>query len=499
MENQITINTRGKKIFLETRFFINNEFVSGKGNQTIPIIDPSTEEIICEISEATEQDVDLAVQCALKAFPEWERFAIDKKARLFFRLADKLEENIEEFSIIESLNNGKPFNDAREDMKEVIRVIRYYGGWSDKLTGSTYANDGSMTIQSRKVPYGVVGLISPWNYPLLMAAWKLFPAIAAGNCAVLKCSEITPLTMLKFCHYFVEVGFPKGVVNVVPGHGHIAGERLIRHMDVSKISFTGSTAVGRKILKASSETNLKKVHLELGGKSPLVVFADANLDEAVKWAIDAAFRNSSQNCCAGSRLFVQDSIYDAFLKMLVSETKKIIVGSYKEDDNFIGPLVNKIQFDRVMNYIKIGTEQEKLNLCTGGKRLFDKGYFVEPTIYSNVPDSSKLAREEIFGPVLSVMTPFKTIHEALNRANSTEYGLGAGVFTSNMDTAEHFVRNIISGTVWVNVYNPTNYNIPFGGFKQSGFGRDNAYEGISEFTTTKAVYYMHDLDKFIKF
>jgi acyl-CoA reductase-like NAD-dependent aldehyde dehydrogenase len=302
--------------------------------------------------------------------------------------------------------------------------------------------------------------------------------------------------MLKLCHLIKEVGFPAGVVNVVPGYGHIAGERLTRHNDITKISFTGSSIVGRKILQASAETNLKKVHLELGGKSPVVIFGDANLEEAVKWVIDAAFRNSSQNCCCGSRLLVQSTIYEDFVKRVIEETQKIVVGSFREDNNFIGPLVNKTQFEKVLNYIKLGREEEKLALSHGGNRMFEKGYFVEPTIFTRVPDSSKLATEEIFGPVLSIMTPFNTVDEAIERANSTVYGLGAGVFTSNMSVAELFVRRVVSGTVWVNHYNLTNYNIPFGGFKQSGFGRDNAYEAVSEFTTTKAVYYKHDFQHF---
>jgi len=308
----------------------------------------------------------------------------------------------------------------------------------------------------------------------------------------LKCSEETPLTILKLCHYFKEVGFPKGVINVLPGYGHIIGERLSHHDKISKISFTGSSMVGSKVLLASANSNLKKVHLELGGKSPVVIFDDSNFEESIKWTIDAAFRNTCQNCSAGTRILVQAGIYDKFVKRLVEEKKKLKVSSFLSDDNFIGPLINKKQFDRVLNYIKIGKE-EKLNLATGGKRLFDKGYFVEPTIFSHVPDSSKLAIDEIFGPVLVVLTPFKNIKESLERANNTKYGLGAAVFTSNMSTAEYFVRNIDSGTIWVNCYNLSPFNIPFGGMKESGFGRDNGYEAILEFTTTKAIYYNNDI------
>jgi aldehyde dehydrogenase (NAD+) len=489
----VGMKIRNTHVSLETRMFINNEFTNGIDNQTLSIINPATEEKICDINIATEKDIDLAVNSALHSTKSWEEMPVDERANLFFSLANKLEQNIREYSLIESLDNGKSILDSEEDVKETIRLIRYYGGWTDKILGSTYANSGDVTIHSRKVPYGIVGLISPWNYPLLMAAWKLFPALAAGNSCVLKCSEETPLTILKLCHLIKEVGFPKGVVNVLPGFGHIVGERLCRHEKVHKVSFTGSSIVGGKVVKASGESNLKKVHLELGGKSPIVICEDANIDEAVKWSIDAAFRNSSQNCSAGTRLFVQEKIYQDFLIKLTEETKKIKVGSFMGDDNFMGPLINRKQFEKVLNYIRIGRDQEMLNLLTGGKRMYDRGFFVEPTIFSHVPDNSTLAIEEIFGPVLVVMTPFKNINEALLRSNDTKYGLGAGVFTNDMSKAEFFVRGFEAGSVWVNFYNFTPFNVPFGGMKLSGFGRDCAYEGLSEFLTTKSVYYKNNL------
>ena len=496
--NLINIFVRNTNISLETRIFINNEFIEGAEKKQIAVINPATEEKICDIWAASIVDVDRAVDSSLKAYHKWNEIKIDDRAKLFYLLASKLEENLKEFSIIESLDNGKSFVDSVEDIRETIRLIRYYGGWTDKIVGNTYADSGDISMHTRRVPYGVVGLISPWNYPLLMSAWKLFPALAAGNTCVLKCSEETPLTMLKLCHLIKEVGFPEGVVNVVPGYGHIAGDRLANHEKVNKVSFTGSSIIGGKILQASSNSNLKKVHLELGGKSPVVVCSDADINQAVMWTIDAAFRNASQNCSAGTRILVQDKIYDMFVEKLVLETKKIKVGSFLEDDNFMGPLINKKQFEKVLNYIKIGYETEKLNLVMGGKRLFEKGYFIEPTIFSNVPDNSLLARDEIFGPVLVVLKPFKDIHEAVLRSNDTNYGLGAGVFTSDMNKAEYFVRNIEAGSVWVNFYNCTPFNVPFGGMKQSGFGRDNAYEAILEYTTAKAVYYKYDFSKIKK-
>jgi len=479
-----------------TQLFIDNKYVDSVAKTTIPVLNPCTEAVICNVQEGRQEDIDLAVEAAKRAFPIWSSVSIDRRAKLFFNLADKLEEHVHEFSFLESLDNGKVYNDAVEDIEEVVRVIRYYGGWSDKLTGRTYTSFDDYTISSRRVPYGTVGLISPWNYPLMMCAWKLFPALAAGNTVVLKPSEETPLTILKLCSYIREVGFPSGVVNVVPGYGHLAGDRLTSHKDVSKISFTGSTGVGRLVLKNSSTSNLKNVTLELGGKSPVVVCDDADLDLASFWVMEGAFRNTSQNCCGGTRIYVQEGIYDAFVKKLLDRVKGIKQGDPFEEGNYYGPVINERQFKNVLKYIEHGLETEKLNKVCGGKRLFEKGYYIEPTIFTQVPDSSKLAREEIFGPVLVLMTPFKTIQEAVKRANDSDYGLAAGVFSKDTAACEYFVRGVNAGTVWVNNYNITPFYVPFGGMKQSGFGRDNAEEAIHEYTTIKSVYYKEDLNKF---
>ena len=333
-----------------------------------------------------------------------------------------------------------------------------------------------------------------------MAAWKIFPAIAAGNAVVLKPSEETPLTALRLGQSIIEVGLPSGLINIVPGYGSDAGNTISTHPEINKVSFTGSTFVGRQILKSSSESNLKKVHLELGGKSPIVVFADSDIDNAVFWTVDGAFRNSAQNCCCSSRIYVEESVYDLFIKKLVEETKKVKVAtsysSTKDTSLVIGPLINSRQYNRCLEYIKIGKEEEKLAIVVGGGRPNEltKGYFVEPTIFINVPDDSKLAREEIFAPVLCVMKSFKTAKEALTRANDTIYGLAAGVFTKNMNVAEYFSRNLQAGTVWINFYNMTAYNVPFGGMKQSGFGRDNGETAVEEYSTTKAIYKKFDLN-----
>jgi aldehyde dehydrogenase (NAD+) len=492
MENGVN-NCLSIKYNIYTNLFIDGEFVQGTKNQTIPVLNPATEEKICEISEATEEDVEKAIVSAEKGFQAWSKVSLDERNRIFNKLADAIEASLDEFSILESMDNGKPFLDAIEDIKEVIRVIRYYGGLADKITGDTYTTHDSYTIQSRRVPYGVVGCISPWNYPLLMAAWKIFPAIAAGNSVVLKPSEETPLTVLRLAKTLQEIEFPRGVLNIVPGYGSVAGAYLTKHPRVDKISFTGSTAVGRQVMKSSSESNLKNVHLELGGKSPVVILADCDLDSAVTWAIDGAFRNTSQNCCCGSRILVERRVYDEFVKKLVEKTKEIKYGAYHEEGIFMGPVVNKKQHTNILKFIDHGKDVEKLELAVGGNKVEKKGYWIEPTIFTNVPDDSKLAREEIFGPVLCVLKPFDTLKEALERANDTTYGLASGVFTKDANKAEFFVRNIRSGTVWVNNYNMTSYNIPFGGMKQSGFGRDNGRDGLLEYTTMKAVYYYFDL------
>jgi len=400
--------------------------------------------------------------------------------------------------LIESIDNGKSYGDATEDIKEVIRAIRYYAGFSDKVFGQTLQTHNNNTIHTRRVPYGIVGGIAPWNFPLLMVTWKLFPAIAAGNAVVIKPSEETPLTALKLATLFDKLGFPEGVVNILPGYGHTAGARIANHPKINKVAFTGSTAVGRTILKASAESNIKGVHLELGGKSPIVVFADADIENAYGHVIGAAFANASQNCCCGSRVFVEESIYESFTKELAKRVGELKVGRADEDGTFLGPLINKKQYERVLEYMRIGKEDEKLNLLVGGKKLdkYSKGFFVEPTIFSHVPDTSKLAREEIFGPVLCVMTPFKTVEEAVQRANDTPYGLASGVFSSDTTKIEYFVRKIQAGTVWVNYTNVTDYNVSFGGMKESGFGRDNGQDGLLEFTTTKAVYQQFNLDKY---
>lgn len=501
------LKTQKSKIFpKKISHFINNEFISSYNpiNQTsqipyeqINILNPTTEEILGCFAEATESELDFAVKSAEGAFSEWNSTPLDIRVKLFMQLADKLEQKILEFSILESLDNGKVLRDSCEDIKEVIRLLRYYGGFIDKQFGTTISAIDDFTIQTRRVPYGVVGCISPWNYPLLMATWKIIPALCAGNSVILKPSEETPLTILKFCELFEEVGFPKGFLNVLLGRGFKTGSALTRHKGISRVCFTGSTASGRQVMLGSVESNLKSVQLELGGKSPIVVFADADLDNAATWLVNGAFFNSSQNCICSSRILVQESIYEKFIDLVAEKTAKLRVGWYDNPLADLGPLINKRQYETYFRYLAIA-QKEGLQLKYGGKDLkeeFKKGFFVDPAIFMNVPDDSALAKEEIFAPILCILKPFNDTKEAVRRANDTVYGLAAGVFSSDMNKVEYFVRNIQSGNVHVNCYNLSPYNVPFGGMKQSGFGRDCGADGINEFTQSKSVYYFTDFKK----
>jgi aldehyde dehydrogenase (NAD+) len=497
--NISTIKNKNQEYRVNTGLFINGDFLEGYEEKKINIYDPSTENLICSVSEGSDKDLDYAVKCAKNAFEIWTNVSLDERSKLFMKLAGKLDENIEEFSWLEGLDNGKSLSDAREDMKEVVRLIRYFSGLSENIYGKTYLNTSDMSIHTRRIPYGVVGCITPWNYPLLMTAWKIFPPLAAGNAVVLKQSEVTPITGLKLAMLFQEVGFPRGFLNVLTGYGQTLGAYLSSHNCVDKIAFTGSTNTGRSVMKSAADSNLKSVSLELGGKSPMVVFKDANLKSAIEWILDGAFRNSSQNCAAGSRLYIEDDIYDELIELLVHRTKQIKIGRFDEDDVWMGPLVNDKQYKNCLNYLQIA-EEEGLQCALKGGRMtnYSKGFFISPSIFKNVPENSRLAKEEIFGPILTVLKPFKNINEVIEKCNDTFYGLAAACFTTDMNKSEYFVRNIKSGTVWVNNYNLCPYNIPFGGMKQSGFGRDCGDEALMEYTQLKSVYQKYDFSKLEK-
>ena len=402
------------------------------------------------------------------------------------RLADLMEQNAEELARLETLDNGMPLAVARNvAVPLTIAHFRYFAGWADKNHGKTIPMNGNYFCYTRHEPVGVVGQITPWNFPLLMYGMKLGPALAMGNTVVLKPAEQTPLTGLRIGELIIEAGFPPGVVNILPGYGPTAGAAIANHMDIDKVAFTGSTEVGHSILEAAGRTNLKRVSLELGGKSPNIVFADAAIEDAVEGCHFGLFFNQGQVCCAGSRLFVQEKIYDEFVEKSVARAKRRTVGNPFDAATEQGPQIDDIQFEKVMSYIDSG-KGEGAELLTGGKRACDPGYFIEPTVFANVKDDMKIAREEIFGPVMSIMK-FHDVDEVVARANNTTYGLAAAVWTRNIENAMSIANNVRAGTVWVNCFNVFDAAAPFGGFKQSGIGREMGEYALQQYTEVKTV------------
>jgi aldehyde dehydrogenase (NAD+) len=403
-----------------------------------------------------------------------------------YRLADLIEKHADELARIESIDNGKPVSTAkRVDVAKTVACYRYFAGWADKVQGKTIPIDGDYFCYTRPEPIGVVGQIIPWNYPMLMQAWKLAPALATGNTIVMKPAEQTPLSALRIGELILEAGFPEGVVNLVPGFGPTAGAAIARHMDVDKVAFTGSTEVGHLIMEAAAKSNLKRIGLELGGKSPNIIFADTDLDEAVEGAHMGLFVNQGQSCCAGSRVFVEDSVYEEFVERSAARARKRIVGDPLDPKTEQGPQVDQAQFDRVMAYIDCG-RNEGARLVCGGERVGDRGYFIQPTVFADVQDSMRIAREEIFGPVMSII-PFQTPEEAVGRANRTQYGLAAAVWTRDIKKAHAIANGVRAGTVWVNCYHVLDTRAPFGGFKQSGMGRELGEYGLEQYTEPKTV------------
>ncbi|KAI5804115.1 putative aldehyde dehydrogenase [Peziza echinospora] len=467
--------------------FINNEFVHGVEGKTIDVINPTTEEKITQVAEGTEKDIDIAVKAARAAFEgPWSKLSPHERSRLLNKLADKIEENTLLLASVESLDNGKAISLAKGDVGAVVGVLRYYAGWADKVHGKVVDTGPDRFNFIRQEPVGVCGQIIPWNFPLLMFSWKIAPALATGNTIVMKTSEETPLSALILCKYIKEVGFPEGVVNVVQGYGRTAGAALASHMDVNKVAFTGSTAVGREIMKAAAMSNLKKVTLELGGKSPNIVFNDADIDQAIKWANFGIFYNNGQCCCAGSRIYVQEGIYDEFLKRFKEHMKKNVVGDPFNEDTFQGPQVSQRQFNTIMGYIESGTSQGAV-VEIGGKRHGTKGYFIEPTIFSNVQSDMKIMQEEIFGPVASI-AKFKDLDEIVKIGNNTVYGLAAAIHTRDLKLALEASSRLHAGTVWVNTYNSLHHALPFGGYKSSGIGRELGKAALANYTQTKTVH-----------
>ncbi|KAK0706675.1 aldehyde dehydrogenase domain-containing protein [Lasiosphaeria miniovina] len=469
-----------------TGLFINNEFVEGVDKKTFEVVNPTTEEVICSVSEATEKDVDIAVAAARKAFDgSWHHTTPQQRGVLLTKLADLCEKNLDLLAAVESLDNGKSITMARGDVGAVAGCIRYYGGWADKIEGKTIDISPDMFHYTRQEPLGVCGQIIPWNFPLLMLAWKIGPALATGNTIVLKTAEQTPLSGLVFAQLVKEAGFPPGVLNIISGFGKVAGAAISSHMNIDKVAFTGSTIVGRAIMKAAASSNLKKVTLELGGKSPNIIFNDADIDAAVSWVNFGIYYNHGQCCCAGSRVYVQDGVYDKFVAAFKKRAEENKVGDPFHHETFQGPQVSQLQYDRIMGYIQSGKD-EGATVETGGGRHGDKGYFIQPTIFTNVTHEMKIMQEEIFGPVCAI-AKFHSEEEVIQLGNDSAYGLAAALHTKDLNTAIRVSNSLRAGTVWVNCYNMLHHQLPFGGYKESGIGRELGEAALLNYTQNKSV------------
>lgn len=478
---------------MHNELFIDGAFRASSSRARLPVINPFDESTITEIAEGRAEDIDQAVEAAEKAFPKWRSTPASDRGRLLLRLADALEANAEEFAQLESLNTGHPIRDSRTlDVPRTAACFRYFGGIADKLQGDVIPVDTGFLNYVVREPLGVVGAIVPWNFPLMFCSWKLGPALAAGNTAVLKPSEITPLTSLRLAALMKEVGFPDGVINVVPGFGNTAGERLALHPRVAKIAFTGSTAVGKRIV-ASSASNVKRVQLELGGKGANIVFEDANVTAAINGSAWAIFHNQGQACIAGSRLILHSAIADEFIERFIGLARSIRLGNPLLPDTEMGPLTSAMHRDRVLNYVKVAKD-EGAEILTGGQRpqgaAFERGFFVEPTVVRVRSHTDRVCQEEVFGPFVTVST-FDSDDEALEIANSTDYALGGGLWTQNLARAHRIAGELRSGMVWVNSYKRVHPGSPFGGFGLSGYGREMGFEALHDYTEPKSVWVNH--------
>ncbi|SCB69431.1 aldehyde dehydrogenase DhaS [Bacillus mycoides] len=489
--SQLAVNLHEKvEKFLQgtKKLYVNGSFVESASGKTFKTPNPATGETLAIVAEAGREDIHKAVVAARMAFDEgpWSRMSTAERSRLMYKLADLMEEHKEELAQLETLDNGKPIRETlAADVPLAIEHMRYYAGWATKIVGQTIPVSGEYFNYTRHEAVGVVGQIIPWNFPLLMAMWKMGAALATGCTIVLKPAEQTPLSALYLAELIEEAGFPKGVVNIVPGFGETAGQALVNHPLVDKIAFTGSTPVGKQIMRQASES-LKRVTLELGGKSPNIILPDADLSRAIPSALSGVMFNQGQVCCAGSRLFIPKKMYDNVMADLVLYSKKLNQGAGLNPETTIGPLVSEEQQKRVMGYIEKGIAEGAEVLC-GGNKPFDQGYFVSPTVFADVNDEMTIAKEEIFGPVISAL-PFNDIDEVIDRANKSQFGLAAGVWTENVKTAHYIASKVRAGTVWVNCYNVFDAASPFGGFKQSGLGREMGSYALNNYTEVKSVW-----------
>jgi len=474
---------------VKTDLFINNEWRPATAGQRFPVVNPATEAVIAEVAAGDAADVDHAVRAAKACFESaaWRDLSARKRGRLLFKAADLLEARLDEFSRLESAQNGKTLFEAKIELTMTVNTLRYYAGWADKIVGDTLPVDGPFLAYTLREPIGVVGAIVPWNFPLNIASWKFAPALAAGCTVILKPASETPLTALLFAELALEAGLPAGAFNVVSGGGSTAGAALVRHPDVDKISFTGSTEVGRQVMKMAADTN-KRVTMELGGKSPNIIFADADLKAAVRGAQTGIFYGKGEVCAAGSRLLVERSVHDQVVEQLAEGAKKLTPGDPLDKNTRLGALVSKKQQESVLAYVKKGID-EGAQLVAGGKAVKPngKGYFVEATVFDGVQPEMTIAREEIFGPVLAVLS-FDDFDAGVKLANHTIYGLAAGIWTKDIQKAHRAAKAIRAGTVWINSYNFYDSGAPFGGFKASGFGRDLGREALDGYLETKTVW-----------
>jgi aldehyde dehydrogenase (NAD+) len=474
---------------MQTQLFIGGKFVPAADGATLASVNPHDGSTIAEVAMAGKADIDEAVAAAKKAFPSWARRAAMERGRLLLKLADAIEANAEELARLESLDTGHPLRDTRRlDVPRTAATFRYFGGMADKLEGSVIPVEAGFLNYVLREPVGVVGQVVPWNFPLMFTSWKMAPALAAGNCVVMKPAELTPLSSLRIAELMGEVGFPEGVVNIVPGLGGVAGQALAEHPDIGKIAFTGSTAIGRKIVAASA-ASLKKVQLELGGKGPNVVFADANLTAAINGSAFAIFHNQGQACIAGSRLILHEDIAGEFLAGFIELARSIRVGDPLREQTELGPLTSAQHRDRVLSYVDVARREGGEILCGGRPppdAALSKGCYVEPTVVRANP-GDRVCQEEVFGPFVTVNL-FRSDEEALAIANGTEYGLGAGLWTSNLERAHRIARDMRSGMVWVNCYKRVNPGSPFGGTGASGYGREMGFEVMREYTQLKSIW-----------
>ena len=465
--------------------WIGGKRIAGKG-KVLDVFDPSTEAVIAHVADATAQEVDAAVRAAHAAFPAWAATTAQERGRVLFRIADKVRQEAAHLAEMEARNSGKPIVEAEFDINDVATCFEYYGGLATKISGHVNPVPDNALSLSLKEPIGVAGQIIPWNYPLLMATWKLAPALAAGCTCILKPAEQTPLTALMLGEWLSEAGVPDGVVNIVTGLGETTGAAIVAHPSVDKIAFTGSAAVGKIILRAAAE-QIKRVTLELGGKSPNIFFADADFEAAIDGALFGVFINQGEVCSAGSRVLVERKIYKRFVEAMTEKARRIKLGPPLARDTKMGPLVSREQYDRVLSYQAIGKKEAKVAIGGGKAKQMAKGYYVEPTIFYDVPNSARIAREEIFGPVASVI-PFDDEEDAIRIANDTPYGLAAAVWSRDIFKAMRMVKALRCGIVWVNHMQPTYVEAPWGGYKQSGFGRELGPWGVEEYLETKQVH-----------